>query len=283
MIVAGRVQACITVLVLFLALPLAAHDWPIPLLISDHHADHLEFFFRLTADAALTMLVLDAHADTTANDNYSLIRRYAAGGNFFRAAELAGNHNWIHPLKPQTLIWISRIQGFPRNDKLAGFSASLAQWGTETHAHALNLQELRFWYNAASADADGAAGALFVSVDLDFFYSEDHGPQDIPLVLDALFAFSSRWQGPVAWAFCLSRPWLPNDLYAWALLEESLLWLNSRPEFTAPQVTLFDSPRVDTSLNARAYRREGREIPAVREADMPCHIRELLRQLTERQ
>jgi hypothetical protein len=123
---------------------------------------------------------------------------------------------------------------------------------------------------------------LFISIDLDFFYGADHGPEDIPAVFNSLFSFSSRWQGPAIWAICLSRPWLPDDVYAWTLLERSLQWLSSRPEFSAPELTLFNSRRVDTSRTAQAIRAEGRQVPMLRETDAPAHIKTLLHTLQER-
>ena len=262
-------------LFLSLSLPatLAAQDRAIPLLISEHHADHLDFFQRFVhrrdnsgRDASFTLLVLDAHADTTANEN----------------PQSAGNHSWIHPLNPNTLVWISTINEAPRRDKLAGFYSSVAQWNRMTRALALSLRELRYFELYAQAGEKTPGETLFVSVDLDFFYSEDHRPQDVKPVLDELFAFSSRWPGRLVWAFCLSRPWLPDDRYAWALLEQSLGWLASRPEFAPPVIGLFDSSRIDTSLNARAFRAEGRQIPVLRIEDMPERVRELLRELLER-
>jgi hypothetical protein len=123
---------------------------------------------------------------------------------------------------------------------------------------------------------------LFISVDLDFFYGADHGPEDVPAVLNSLFSFSSRWQGPSVWAICLSRPWLPDDAYAWTLLERSLQWLSSRPEFNVPELTLFNSQRVDTSRTAHAIRAEGRQLPMLRETDAPERVKTLLRELQER-
>ena len=260
-----------------LTAPLAAQERTIPLLISDHHADHLEFFFRHGRNTSAAMIVLDAHCDTVANGQYGLIRNLAAAGNFSRAGELAGNHNWIHPLTPAplgTLAWISTIRGYPRSDKLEGFRRSLASWDRGIFAIFLSVEELRF--------LEIIEQTLFVSVDLDFFYSENHGPQDVFPVLDALFAFSSRRTGAVVWAFCLSRPWLPDDRYAWTLLEQCLSWLNSRREFRAPEITLFSSSRVDTSRTAEAFRAEGREVPALREADTPERIRALIGELWRR-
>ena len=244
------------VLLLVFCLPLTAHNGDIPLLISDHHADHLDFFLRHGADSSSVLLVLDSHADTTANEDRNLI----------------GNHNWIHPLGPQTIVWISVIRGLHRGDKLLGFYKSIAEWGREVEAFSMSLEELRFM----DINLKEREKKLFISVDLDFFYSENQGPDDIPHVLDSLFEFSSSWTVPVVWAFSLSRPWLPNDAYAWTLLEKSLVWLKTRPEFGAPQVTLFINNFFDTSLNARAFRNEGLEIPALREEDMPETVRDLL-------
>ena len=252
---------------IFLSLPLAAQQGLIPLLVSDHHADHLEFLLRHGAGLPAALLVVDAHADTGYNEGHSKMR----------AGELAGNHNWIHPLSPVPLVflaWISTMQGAARGDKLEGFYKSTAAWSSGIRAVSISLRELPF--------LEIREEKLFISVDLDFFYSEDHRPEDVPGVLDALFSFSNRHQGPVAWAICLSRPWLPGDSYAWTLLEKSLAWLVSRPEFAAPEITLFESRRVDTSWNARAFRAEGRKIPALREADAPAPVMGLIQELLER-
>ena len=269
---------------LTLSLPLAAQD--IPVLISEHHADHLGFFFRYgerygvpygSARPSAAMIVLDAHADTVENEQADSIRKLAAERNFWLTVDYAGNHNWIHPLAPVPLVelaWISTIRGHPRADKLQGFYRSIAQWDERVNAYYLTVEELRF--------REVPAQTLFVSVDLDFFYSEDHSPQDVSAVLDALFAFSSRLPCQAVWAFCLSRPWLPSDEYAWTLLEQALRWLNSRPEFRAPAITVFDSRRVDTSRKAQTLRAEGREMPILREADAPAHIKSLIRELEQR-
>jgi hypothetical protein len=219
---------------------------------------------------------MDAHTDTVLNENYNTIRSLVLAENFSLAGDLAGNHNWIHPLYPslETLVWVSVIQGTPRRDKLEGFTKSVSTWNSRLRAVSFNLDALRFW------DISAMEGkTLFVSVDLDFFYSEDHGAQDIPASLDALFNLSSRWKGRVVWGICLSRPWLPDDRYAWTLLEQSLLWLRSRPVFAPVTVKLYNSRRIDTSRNARALRAEGRPIPVLREADTPESVKELLREL----
>jgi hypothetical protein len=275
------------------SLPLTAQDRTINLMISEHHADHMGFFFRYgerggvphgtpfgtpykSARSSATMIVLDAHADTVENEQADSIRELSAG-DFWFPIEYAGNHNWIHPLAPvplAELVWISTIRGYPRSDKLQGFEKSVARWNERVRAGVSSVEELRF--------REVPAQTLFVSIDLDFFYSEDHTPQDVPAVLDALFAFSSRSQRPAVWAICLSRPWLPSDDYAWTLLEQTLRWLNSRPEFRSPEITVFDSRRIDTSRTAQAFRAEGREMPFLREEDTPDHIRPLIWELERR-
>jgi len=223
------------------------------------------------------MIVLDAHADTVKNEQSDLISRLTVIQDFSRIGELAGNHDWIHPLASfslRELVWISTIRGYPRSDKLQGFEKSVASWDERVRAYFLNVEELRF--REISADT------LFVSIDLDFFYSEDHTPQDVPAVLDALFAFSSRSPRPAVWAFCVSRPWLPGDDYAWALLEQTLRWLSSRPEFRSPEITIFENRRVDTSRTAQAFRAEGLEMPFLREEDTPDYIRRLIWELERR-
>jgi hypothetical protein len=260
-----------------LVLPLAAQE-RIPLLLSEHHADHMEFFFRHGMNTSAAMIVLDAHTDTVKNEQSELIRGIAATGNFSRVGELAGNHDWIHPLVSapvEELAWISTVRGSPRINKRDGFFNSVSTWKEKIRTVILSVEELRFF--------EVSGETLFISVDLDFFYSEDYGPEDIPPVLNSLFAFSSRWQGPVVWAICLSRPWLPDDRYAWTLLDRTLQWLHSRPEFNAAEITLFNSRRIDTSRTAQAIRAEGREIPALRETDAPEQIRTLIRELQERQ
>jgi hypothetical protein len=264
------------ILFLLMAFRLMGHE-KIPLLISEHHADHMEFFFRCGGNTSAAMIVLDAHADTVVNEQSKLIQSLAAAGNFSRAGEYAGNHNWIHPLSPvplSSLTWISTISGAPRKDKQEGFLKTTTAWDSAVKFAFSSIDKLRFLI------IDGET--LFISVDLDFFYSEDHRPEDVPSVLNALFNFSSRWQGSVAWAICLSRPWLPDDRYAWILLEKTLYWLCSRPEFNVPEITLFNSRRIDTSRTAEALRAEGKEIPSLREIDVPEHIDALFRTLHER-
>ena len=252
----------------------------IPLLISEHHADHMEFFFRygyadFNESEKAAMIVLDAHADTVINEEIGLIRNHV-GVNISRAVRFTGNHNWIYPIAPclGTLAWIGTMRGPPHSGKLEGFLKTTAAWNVPIRTVFTSVEELRF--------IEMAEKKLFISVDLDFFYSGSNGPDDIPLVLDMLFSFSSRWQGPVAWAICLSRPWLPDDGYAWTLLERTLHWLDSRPEFLPPKIVLFTSSIVDTSMMAQAYRAESKEPPALREADTPEHIKTLLQKLADR-
>jgi hypothetical protein len=252
----------------FLCMSAVAQEKRIPIIISEHHADHLDFFLqnRSAARQNALLVVLDAHADTVLNENHR---------------EPAGNHNWIHPLSPmlERLVWINVIQGFPRNDRLEGFYRSFNAWNSSTRASVLSVNELNF---SEITETETSAKTLFVSVDLDFFYYEGQGPQDVASVLNALFAFSSRWRGPVVWGICLSRPWLPDDGYAWDLLELSLVWLRGRPEFSPVAATLFTSRRVDTSNRAMEYRLQGREIPALREIDTPAQIKGILRELRNR-
>jgi hypothetical protein len=272
--------------IFILSLPLAAQDKTINLMISEHHVDHLGFFFRYgerygvpygSARPPATMIVLDAHADTVKNERDGFIRQFAAARDFWLTVDNAGNHNWIHPLAPVPLVelvWISAISGRPRADKLQGFERSVASWGKRVNAYALSVEEL--------SNREVPERTLFISVDLDFFYSEYYSLREVPAVLDALFAFSSRSRHPVVWAFCLSRPWLPNDDYAWALLEQTLRWLNSHPEFRAPEITLFEGGRFDTSHTAQAFRAEGREMPFMRESDAPEQVTMLLWELEMR-
>jgi hypothetical protein len=249
----------------------------IPLLISEHHADHMEFFSRHGGKIPAAMIVLDAHADTVENEQSELIRQLFSVGSFQRAGMLAGNHNWIHPLASNplvALVWINVIHGLSYSDRVEGFFKTTLAWKTSMQIVSSSVENLRF--------LDIVGETLFISIDLDFFYSNDYGPDDVPAVLNSLFSFSLRWHGPVVWAICLSRPWLPDDLYAWALLEKSLRWLSSRPEFNAPEVTLFNSQRIDTSRTVKAILAEGREVPMLRETDAPERVKALLRELQGR-
>jgi hypothetical protein len=250
----------------------------IPLLISEHHADHMEFFLRYGGYSSAAMIVLDAHADTVKNEQSETIRGLSAVGNFSSAGELAGNNNWIHPLAStlvKTLVWISTIQNFPNIDTLYGFFYTVSTWNEEINTYFLSIEELY------SLEISGET--LFISVDLDFFYSEDHVLDDVFSVFNSLFEFSSCWQGPVVWAICLSRPWLPDDLYAWNLLGQSLQWLSSRPEFDAVEITLFNSQRIDTSRTAQIFSAEGRKMPMLREEDAPEQIKIILWELQQRE
>lgn len=221
------------------------------------------------------MIVLDAHADTILNEQSDLIKRFAAAGSYARAGQLTGNHNWIHPLTPSPVValaLVSAIRGQPRNDKLQGFLKTTAAWNSAVRAYFLTVEELRF--------LEIPEKTLFISIDLDFFYSEDYGPDNIPAVFDALFSLSSRRQGQVIWAICLSRPWLPDDRCAWLLLDRSLSWLNAhRSAFMTPEISFFDSRREDTSRTAQAYRAEGREMPVLHETDAPERIKTLIKEL----
>ena len=243
----------------------------------------MEFFSRygynpanLNSPDKAAMVVLDAHADTAINEGIGMMREFA-GSNIFLDALRIGNHNWIYPISPclGTLAWIGTLRGSLRSDKLEGFLKSTTAWNVPIRTVFLAVEELRFF--------EISGKVLFISVDLDFFYSDDNGPDDIHSVLDILFSFSSCWPGQVVWAVCLSRPWLPNDHYAWTLLEKTLCWMRSRPEFSAPEITLFNSSIVDTSKAAQAYRSEGREPPHLREEDAPEHITALLRELKNRE
>lgn len=286
---AGKTEATLFFIFVFavLALPRAAGDGGIPLLISDDHADHMEFFFRqgaIAADTAAAMLVLDAHADTVANEDRQRIRAAVMRNNFRAAGELASNHNWIHALCPapvDSLIWTSTIHGPPRSDKLAGFFKSTGDWGFSTGAAFSSVNELA-WLRSGGLpgpDAANTGRVLFVSIDLDFFSSENHQPEDIRPVLDAVFSWAAGRGGPQAWAFCLSRPWLPDDRYAWTLLEQALLWICDRRKFGRPEITLFNTGRHDTSHRARAIRARGTEVPRMNEAAAPENIRRLLAEL----
>jgi hypothetical protein len=106
----------------------------------------------------------------------------------------------------------------------------------------------------------------------------------VPEVFEKLWEYSSRRKGRVLWAVCLSRAWLPDDRYAWELLEQSLRWLVARAGFEAPDISLFSSRRHDTSRKAEAFRAEGREPPGFyrREDAMPDSVRGLLLELGSR-
>ncbi|MDR1287641.1 MAG: hypothetical protein LBK08_08545 [Treponema sp.] len=218
-------------------------------------------------DSGVCMVVLDAHTDTVKNDS----------------PLVSGNHNWICPLYPfplKNLVWIHTITGFPNSHsgKVRGFYLSVSEWGAGSpplNARALNLDQV------SHALLSAAGQSLFISIDLDFFCIENNTPADIPLVFDTLFDFASRWQGKVIYALALSRPWLPNDEYAWELLRQSLRWFSGKTEFAPPETTLFTVQREDTSAKARAYREMGLTIPSFygRENEMPDDIRDLLAKL----
>jgi hypothetical protein len=265
------------VLIFARALPIGAQSvFPadgeqIPLLISDHHADHGPFMLRHFGglESRVCMVVLDAHADTARNHSPP-----------------AGNHNWISPLYPvplKRLFWINTITGAPGQVIAQFFYASVAAWGSGNpplDARALSLDDIS---HAGLSAVDGQA--LFVSIDLDFFYTENNSPAEIPFVFDALLDFSSRWRGKVIWALALSRPWLPGDEYAWELLRQSLRWFRriagGKTRFAPPELTLFTTRLEDTSGMARSYRRKGLPVPSFfgRENEMPGDIKELLEKL----
>jgi hypothetical protein len=243
----------------------------IPLLISDHHADHGPFMLRhfgIEPDSSVCMVVLDAHTDTVRNDS----------------PLVSGNHNWICPLYPfplKSLIWIHSIAGFPSSNsgKSRGFYLSVAEWGAgdpPLNARALSLDSVSHILLSATAGQ-----SLFISIDLDFFCIENNTPADIPLVFDTLFDFASRWQGRVIYALALSRLWLPDDEYAWELLRQSLRWFSGKTEFAPPEITLFTVQREDSSAKARAYREMGLTIPSFygRENETPDDIRDLFEKL----
>jgi hypothetical protein len=259
----------------------SAQEYPaggkIPLLISDHHADHAFWLLNHIGLNSAAALVLDAHADTETHPEWSHIREAAGWGHYETADYLVKNHNWIHPLTPSpvsSLVWISRIAGFPGGERLAGFLRSTASWDI-TEIACISLEELD--------TIPRGDGPLFVSVDLDFFYNEDYTPADIPFVFDRLLDYSLGRKGDVYWALCLSYAWLPNAEYAWELLRQSLTWIAGRTEFAAPETTLFTVDRYDTSRKAAAYRAEGTEPPALyrQEALMPDDVRALFRRLAD--
>jgi hypothetical protein len=218
-------------------------------------------------DSSVCMVVLDAHTDTVKNDS----------------PLVSGNHNWICPLYPfplETLVWIHSIAGSSNsnNGKVRGFYFSVSEWGAGSpplNALALSLDQISHTLLSA------AGQSLFISIDLDFFCIENNTPSDIPLVFDTLFDFASRWQGRVMYALALSRPWLPNDEYAWELLRQSLRWFSGKAEFAPPEITLFTVQREDTSAKARAYREVGLTIPSFygRENETPDDIKDLLAKL----
>lgn len=268
-----RAQAVFWPLFLALAGALPAGAQPagggeqIPLLISDHHADHGPFMLRHfgTGPGGVCMLVLDAHTDTVKNDTPGAV----------------GNHDWISPLYPfplASLIWIYTAADFPGSEpgKVRGFYLSVSEWSAgdpPLNAFAVSLDRIPHIVLSAASEQP-----LFISIDLDFFYMENNTPADIPFVFDILFDFASRWRGKVIYALALSRPWLPNDEYAWELLRQSLRWFSGKTEFTPPEITLFTARREDTSSKARAYREKGLAIPSFygRENETPGDIRDML-------
>jgi hypothetical protein len=274
------VKIKLTLLTLFLVLIHAeeqlafpADGNKIPLLISDHHAEHGPFMLRhfgTEPKNRVCMVVLDAHTDTVKN-----------------LSPPAGNHDWISPLYPfplEALVWIHTIAGFSNtnNGKVRGFYLSVSAWGAgdpPLNAHAASLDDIS--HSTLSATSEQP---LFVSIDLDFFFMENNTPADIPRVFDALFDFTSRWRGKAIWALALSRPWLPSDEYAWELLRQSLRWFSGRSEFAPPELTLFITQLEDTSARARSLRKAGLEVPSFygRENETPDDIRDLLEKLKAR-
>jgi hypothetical protein len=261
-------------LILSCAFPAAAQDeagrGKIPILISDHHADHALWLFRHFGYEDTDLVVLDAHADTETNPDWETIHESIARGDYGNADSLIKNHNWIHPLTPgpvTSLVWISRISGFPGGERVRGFLSSTRSWDIKTDY--INVDELE---TLPPRDR-----ALFVSIDLDFFYNEDYTPRDIPRVFNRLRDYSLGRKGKILWALCLSRAWLPSDEYAWELLEQSLRWLLPQSGFERPEVSVFTSRRYDTSRKARSFRAEGMEPPGFYSRDdaIPGVIKDL--------
>jgi hypothetical protein len=212
-----------------------AEEGKIPLLISDHHADHAGFLlqrFGFSEDLRSLMIVLDAHSDTVINEDYQKIRSMAAEGRYAMADNLFHNQDWIHPLMPfpvDSLIWIHSLSGFPDMGRLQGFYSSgifrsevFWQVPAALSLDKLNTFEPDYVQSSLPRQSGLFSGslateekALFISIDLDFFCTGYQTPADIPFVLDTLLDFTSQWKGPRFWAFCLSRLWLPSDEYAW--------------------------------------------------------------------
>ncbi|GMO16692.1 MAG: hypothetical protein Pg6A_02780 [Termitinemataceae bacterium] len=244
----------------------------IPLLISDHHAEHAPFILRYTGtepDNRVCMIVIDAHTDT--------IR------NIFPPA---GNHDWISTLYPfplETLIWIYSTAGFTTSNssKARSFYSSIYTWdagGSLINARAISLD------NLSNIDFSATTGqTLFISIDLDFFCMGNSTPADIPFVFDVLFDFTSRRQGKAVWALALSRAWLPDDKYAWELLRQSLRWFCGKTSFTPPELHLFTTQFEDTSRLARALRAKKLPMPSFygKENKMPNDIRKMLKKLNQ--
>ncbi|GMO48625.1 MAG: hypothetical protein Pg6C_11220 [Treponemataceae bacterium] len=240
----------------------------IPLLISDHHAEHAPFMLKhlgTEPENRVCMVVIDAHTDTVKN-----------------TAPPAGNHNWISPLYPfplASLVWINAVTGFLSGGASRGFYFSVSEWGSgdpPLNARAASLAEF------PHIDWSVTAGqSLFVSIDLDFFTIENNTPADIPFVFGTLFDFASKWQGKVVWALALSRAWLPDDEYAWEVLRQSLRWLCGKTEFAPPEITLFTTQFEDTSAMARSWRQRGLPMPSFygKEGETPGDIREMLEKL----
>jgi hypothetical protein len=258
----------------------------IPLLLSESHADHFNFLFERCGATPVAMIALDAHADTVANDNYDEIRRLAFNGEYEKADLLLSNHDWIHPLYPlpvTNITWISKMRGAPNTEKLNGFYKSISRWDAShlrAHLRVMSVEVLSLYKLRDET--------LFVSIDLDFFYSEDHSVDHIPRVLDALFVLSRDYQArgqTVVWAICLSRPWLPSDNYAWTLLETTLHWLakNKREVFEDAVVTLFNKPRFDQTQRAKSLRAQGKPVPDFyhKEAEAPQTVKDLLRYVAQ--
>jgi hypothetical protein len=243
----------------------------IPILVSDHHADHALYLLRHFNNENTTLVVLDAHADTETNPEYNAIRTFVLSEDYSAADNYIKNHNWIHPLTPNpvnSLIWIDKISGFPDAYNDRGFRASTSSWNIKNIAY-INTDEID--------NLPAQEGSLFISIDLDFFYNEDYTPQDIPFVFNRLLDYVLGWEGTVVWAICLSRAWLPSDEYAWTLLEQSLRWLKSRTEFESPELTIFTSYRHDTSRKALSFRTGGTEPPGFysKENEIPATMRDL--------
>jgi hypothetical protein len=246
----------------------------IPILFSDHHADHAFWLLERAGGEEASLIVVDAHADTASNAMRGLVRPRIETGDYGAADAAFENHNWITPLVPSpaaSLVWVNGVSSFPDSGKYAGFIKSTAGW---------NIPRRCVTLNELGAVSPGG-GVLFVSIDLDFFYYDDT-PRDIPFVFDRLLDFSLRRGGKILWAVCVSRAWLPSDEYAWELLEESLAWLASRTEFDIPVLTLFTGNRRDTSRRAEAARAQGTEPPGLyqKEAEAPERLRRLLAELS---
>jgi hypothetical protein len=218
--------------------------------IEDNHGGSFYHLQRaLDPDAHYRLVNIDAHPDLVAVNNYPLVR-FMAGDPAMAERGFIQCYNWIHALTPRPVDAVTWIYSMTAAEQPAYDVRQVSRVVRESY-QGVSIDMLPFdaWMKRGF---DGEP--VIVSVDLDFFCASRNPAADLATVLDGILSDPEIERLTVA----VSRPYLPDDKFAFLMLQALFAELLTRTEIGEIRFEPYSRYPVDSSKRAQEYRRRDR-------------------------